>query len=194
MELGFNGLHRLLCEFDSRVIECGDQINDRMVAIVGHMGCKGEDSGDGIQQRAVPVVFEDPPTALDGIVLAVVWGIVGQVDGELILDSKGDKTRHKLSSPTVVFGTIIQIEDQGIDMRKAVTDAPPPVFQAIDQTIGSDLGRHHVQKQVVKLGEKNPDGSQRFIGLEVVIGSPDLNPTFSTPRERPDFDSGFGIH
>jgi hypothetical protein len=192
--LGFDGAHRALSEFDASVIECGDQFDNGMMAVVGHIGSEIEYGVHGIQQSAVPVVFQNAPTTFNRIVLAVVRGIVGQVDGELIPDSKSHEASHKLSPSAVVFGTIIQIENQGIDMGQAVTDTQPPVFEAVDQTIGGDFRGHHIQKQVVKLGEKNPDGRERSTGFEVVIGGLDRNPTFSPPRERTDFDGGFGIH
>ena len=170
-------------EFDARVIQRGDQFDSGAMTVIGHIGSKVEYGIHRIQQIAVPVVFQNAPTTFDGIVLAVVRRIIGQVEGEMIALGKVQEAGHKLRTPTVVLGAIIQIEDQGIDMSKALMHTQPPALQTVHQAIGGDFGCHHMQKQVVKLGEKNPNWRDGSVWLEVVIGGFDVDPAFP-PREK----------
>lgn len=56
-DLGFDGAHRFLSEFDAGMIQGGDQYDGGMMRVVGHIGGKVEYGVHRIQQIAVPVVF-----------------------------------------------------------------------------------------------------------------------------------------
>src|SRR6266545_1584703 len=128
------------------MIDRTDQIHHRMDAIPGHTGRKIQDGINRIEQRAVPVVFENAPAAFNGIVLAVVRRVIHQSHYDAILLYELDQTPHKLGAPTVVFGAVIQIDDQRSDLGKAVTYVLPP--RANGPTLTVALASMEIRKTV----------------------------------------------
>ncbi len=62
-----------------------------MNATPGHGFGKIEHGFDGVEERAIPVLFEHPPDSFDGIVLAVIGRIVSQLDGKVgLVTESGD--------------------------------------------------------------------------------------------------------
>ena len=64
-----------------------------------------------IEERSIPMVFQDPPASFDRIVLAMIRRIVGETNMELRLLNEINHTLHKLSATAVVFRPIIEIDD-----------------------------------------------------------------------------------
>ena len=110
MELGFHGLHRVLRQGDARLIGRGHQVHDGVTAVPRHRPGKLEHSVNRVQQGPIPMIFQDTPTALDRIILAVIGWIVRQPDRDAILLDKRNQPLHKLRPPAMVFWTIIHIE------------------------------------------------------------------------------------
>ena len=73
------------------------------------------------------MVFENTPTAFDRILLAVIGRVVCQAYGKIGLAHKLYNPLHELGTPTMVFGAIVQVDDQHRDMGKAVLDCLPPL-------------------------------------------------------------------
>ena len=73
---------------------------------------------------------------------------------------------HELGPPAVALRAIVQIDEQGRDVRKALFDALPPVDQAIHQAVAGHFGRHPIQKKFI--GE---DGRKMPTGVTVAVGS-----------------------
>jgi hypothetical protein len=74
-----------------------------------------KDSFQRVQQTAVPIIFQNTPHPFNGVVFAVLGGIVGQVHNELSFIGHLGYSFHKLSAPTVTFRAIILVDDQGFD-------------------------------------------------------------------------------
>jgi hypothetical protein len=58
--------------------------------------------------------------------------IIRQADRDVIVLTKFHQTLHKLSPPTLVRRTIVQIDEQRLDVGKALFDRFPPVNQTIN--------------------------------------------------------------
>ena len=91
----------------------------------------------------------------------MVRRIIGQADGEAIALHKLHQAVHKLGAPTVVLRTIIQVDEQGLDVGKVLFDALPPVDQAIHQTIAGHFRRDPIDKELIGGGQKNAYRRQR---------------------------------
>ena len=66
------------------------------------------------------MLLQYTPDPFDGIIFAVVGWVISKVNGELKrIDKIGDPL-HKLRAPTVIFGTIIQIQQQGFNLWKPI--------------------------------------------------------------------------
>lgn len=100
---------------------------------------------------------------------------------------------HELGAPTVALGTIVQIDDQGRDVRKARLDALPPVDQPIHQTIAGHFGRHPVEKELIGGGQDNAHRRHRRRWLKIVVGGPGGHATLATTRKGTDLDRRFGV-
>ncbi len=128
--------HRLLGERDPRLVRARDQRDDRMRALPRHRPSELEYCLQGIEQAAIPVVFQNPPTALDRVIFAVVGRIRGQAEVQPRLLGKLQQAQHELRAPTVVLRPVIQIEHQGRNVGKASAHVRPPLHQAITRHSG----------------------------------------------------------
>src|SRR2546425_12311978 len=81
----------------------------------------------GIQQGAIPVMLQNPPTPLDRVVFTVLRRIIGQAYRKVKSLGKLQEALHELGASTVALRAIVQIDDQGRDASKALFDALPPV-------------------------------------------------------------------
>ncbi len=98
----------------------------------------------------MPVIFQNPPAAFDGVVFAVVWRIIGQAYGDVIALDKFHQALHELGTPAVALWTIVQIDEQCLDVGKALFDGLPPVDETIHQTIAGDLGGDPIEKEFIR--------------------------------------------
>ncbi len=98
------------------------------------------------------MLFENPPTAFNRVVFAVIRWIICETDIDVILLDKFQQTLHELGAPTVVLWSIIQIENERGNLRKALSDALPPIDQTIYQTITGHFGGHPIEKDFIESG------------------------------------------
>jgi len=140
------------------------------------------------------VVFQNAPAAFDGIVLAVLGRIVRQLKRQPTLPHKRAQTSHKLGAPTVTFGSVVEVEQQGRHLRIAVTVRLPPRLQEIDQTIARDLGSHGVHTQLALVRQQDAHRRPPRLGMKSMIGRFDLNAILAAARIIADVDRGVGIH
>src|SRR5207302_9304287 len=64
-----------------------------------------------IEQGPIPVLFQNPPAALDGVVLTVVRRIICQAYGQLRSLGKLHQAVHELGPPTLALRAIVQIDE-----------------------------------------------------------------------------------
>jgi len=121
------------------------------------------------------VGLQDAPTPFDGIVFAVIRGIIGQCDRELIRLGKGHEPIEKLSATAVILWPVIQVDHQRPDVLKACSHTLPPLFQHIDQAIAGDFGGHTGQEEII--GLRNQDAHRGHPGgrPEIVVGRFDMH-------------------
>ena len=86
---------------------------------------------DRIQQGPIPVMLQNPPTPLDRVLFTVIWRIRRQTYREVRALGKLHEAVHELGPSALALGTIVQIDDQGCDVSKALFDALPLVDQTI---------------------------------------------------------------
>ena len=63
------------------------------------------------------MVFQHRPYPFDGVILAVIRRIISQIDTDSIFKDKFYQALHKLTSMTVIFGSIIRIDNDGMGIK-----------------------------------------------------------------------------
>src|SRR5258708_39469066 len=106
-----------------------------MVAFPGHAFGVLDYSIYRIEQGPIPVVFQNAPAAFNWVIFAVIGRIIRQADRDVIVLYKLQEPLHELRTPTLILRTIVQIDEERLERRKALFDRFPPVLQEIDETI-----------------------------------------------------------
>ena len=81
-----------------------------MNAVPSHTVCPSKHRTDMIEESAIPVLFQDAPTAFNGIIFTMVRGIVKQLDGFTDLVGKSHHALEKLGSDPTTFWPVIDFE------------------------------------------------------------------------------------
>ncbi len=165
-----------------------------MFAFPGHGAGILDHRFQRIKQGSIPVLFENPPAAFDRVVLAVIGRIIGQADREMIGLRKLHEPLHELSAPTVALWTIVQIDEQGRDVGKALFNPLPPVDQSIHQAIAGHFGRHPIQKELIGDGQENAYGGHCRCWLKVVVSCLGGDAALASSGKGADLDCRLGIH
>lgn len=139
------------------------------------------------------MVFEGAPTAFNGVIFAVIRGIIGKTYGNVVLLNKFEKALHELSPAAVTIWAIIQIDDQRLDLGKALFDGLPPVHQLIDQTIAGHSGCDGVEKEFIAGRQENAHRGNGGFGMKIMIASFCGYAVFPTSRKGANFDGRLGI-
>lgn len=169
MEAFFQLLHGGLREADALVIGFGQQLDDRLLGAPGQRCGEVADGVNAVQQTAVPMLLQSAPHAFNGIVLAVIRGIVSQLNRELVLVRKLRDPGHELSTTAVILWSIVQVDEQGLYAGKALLNGGPEVFQAIDDAITGQERGGHVQKKLSLLRQIDAEGCYFVLWLKIVI-------------------------
>ena len=142
----------------------------------------------------MPMMLQDAPAPLNRVVLAVVRRRIGQTHRHLILLHKVHHALHELGPATMIFRTIIHIEDQRGNVGKPRPDGLPPLREAVHQAVTGHFGSHPIDKQFIERREEDAHGGERGRRMKVVIDRRDEGATLPPTREGATFDRGFGIH
>ena len=137
----------------------------------GKRASKVENRIQRIKKRTIPMLFKMTPNPLNGIVLAMVRRIVGKLDIELIQISHLGQTEHKLGSATLIFRSIIKIEQQCANIGKAFSLAAPKINQAIHDKITGHFRLGKVEKEFFALREIESKGCHflRPFALKIMV-------------------------
>src|SRR5437588_424332 len=124
----------------------------------------------------------------------MVGRIIGQANTDLVLLNKCHQTLYELGPATVVLWTIVQIDDQSLDVGKAVFDRLPPLDESIDQTIAGHSGGDCIEKHFI--GGRHEDAYWRHgrHWLKIMICCFGGHAILASPSKRTDLESRFGIH
>ena len=85
------------------------------------------------------MLLQNTPNPFNWIVFARVGWIISQIDSNKKVINKLCDTLHKLSTPAVVFGPIVQIKQQGFDLWKPLFLREPKMLQAVNDKVTGDL-------------------------------------------------------
>jgi len=94
----------------------------------------------------------------------------------------------------MVFGTIIEIDDQGGDLDESGSHALPPLNQPIHQTVAGHLRGHAVDKQFIVGRHQDADGCYRRQWFTITVGGLGGQATLPATRKGTDLDCCFRIH
>lgn len=140
------------------------------------------------------MLFQEAPHAFNGIVLTVVGRVAGQLYRKLEVVGKLGDAVHVLRATTMVFGSIVLIDHEGCDHRKAHTNLGPEIRQAIDDEITGHFGCREVEIEFTVLWQIDAKGCHfRRLAMEVMIESFDNNPIQPISGEESDVQRCFGI-
>src|SRR5437660_3039420 len=92
----------------------------------------------------------------------MVRPILGQAHTDLVLLNEFHQRLHELSATTVVLWTMVQIDDQRLDVGKALFDRLPPLDESIDQTVAGHSGCDSIEKHFI--GSRHEDAHWRYPG------------------------------
>ncbi len=98
-----------------------------MVPFPGHGAGIVDHRVHRIEQGPIPVLFQNPPTPLNRVILAMIRRILRQAYGEVIALGKLHQAVHELGPPTVALRAIVQIDEQRRDVGKALFDRLSPI-------------------------------------------------------------------
>ena len=91
-----------------------------------------------------------------------------------------DPPLHELSATALVFGSIVEMDDQGGKVAKALTYGLRPLCDAVSQTVTGDFGHDTVEKDFIEARQQQAHGCQRGLRLEVMIRRLSLDSAFAT--------------
>ena len=91
----------------------------------GHRFGPGDGGRAVDQQRPVPVIFQDAPHAFHRVVLAVIRGIVNQVNLKLAVIGKFGGPLDELCWVARQFGAVVQVDNQKRECGRVTLSAPP---------------------------------------------------------------------
>lgn len=114
MEPTFDGLHGFVGQRDAFLVDGFAELHDWIKPLPGHGASPGEHGFDVHQLGAIPMLLEDSPATLDGVVLAVIGREVEEVDRLLDLIRPLDDALEKLGSYTTALRTAIHLD---LDLR-----------------------------------------------------------------------------
>ena len=106
------------------------------------------------------MVFKNPPTALDGVIFAVIRRIVSEHYFKIIFVSKLGQALHKLGPMTGIVRPIVQLDDQLIAMAILVFITFPPMFKAINNKIAGFKRDTKVYREQPPHHRQNTQGDQ----------------------------------
>ena len=165
-----------------------------MNALPSHTFCPGDHCWNIAELSAIPVLFEDSPTAFNRIVLAMVGRIVEQLNWFANLVCELNHSVKKLGTDTTAFGSIVYLQLQ--EFRQSLlfeAQAIPPILQRIDDKI---TGFMRVAKAEIKFSTIFIDNATRNILLltsHVMISCSWIASSLPTTRILPNLDRGFAI-
>ena len=193
LDLGLHHLHGFLGQCATCLVGGRHEGNNRMGPLPGHGRSTPEYRLNRLKQRAMPMVLQDTPTAVDRIVLAMGRRRRGQTHSHLLRLDTLDHARHALGAPTMRRWTILQIDRQCGERREPIADGLPPLREAIHKTITGHLRAHPVDTPCLRRWEEDAHGGHGRQRRTIVVGGLDLHTIFAPACEGADCDGRFGI-
>jgi hypothetical protein len=169
LQARFHLAHRRVGERHALGVDAVDELHDGVHPLPRHVRGKPDNGIERVKQVAVPVVLESRPATLDGVVLAVVRGIVRKFDMKMGRVGELHHPRHELGAVAVVLGTVVLVEDEPVDAAEPVVVAAPPALDDVCDGVGGQGALDDVDPQLAGLRYQDADGNDDRIGREVVV-------------------------
>ena len=164
LQLLFHLVHGLFRQLYASLIARGHQVDLRMLALPSHRPRIGDHRLGRVEKRPILMVFQNAPTAFNGVVLAVVRQVIGQADVQAIVADKVAHALHVLGATAIVFRAIVKIDHQGAHSAKALTNRfPHCVRQSARQSLVT-VERTLYTKSSAKVGTRIPTGVTQASG------------------------------
>ena len=140
------------------------------------------------------MVFEYAPATFYRVVLAVVGRIVRELQTDAGLRNKLNEPRKELRPPAVTFGTIIQIEQERLDLWKAFFVGLPPLAKNIAKAVTGDFGGHRIDRQCVITRQEYPNRCHHCGRMEVMVCRLHRDAVLASTRVVADLDRRFCVY
>jgi hypothetical protein len=101
------------------------------------------------------MIFQHTPDPLNGIVFAVIGGIIGQFYVHILSSSKLHEPFQELGSTTLGLGPVIHIQHEGMGMKSS-PQLWPQVFKSIANKISGDDAFGEIEPEIIGGGGENP--------------------------------------
>ena len=154
-----------------------------------------EHSFDIVQLGPVPMQFQNSPTALNWVVLAVIRGVVEQLDGFADGIDQLHHARQKLGPHAAALRAVVHFELHPVNHALFLdTQALPPSRERIDEEVAGLRGTAEGHIELGGVFIENPTRDIVFRAAKVMVTGFVVTPSFSAARERAQLDSGFTVH
>ena len=189
-----------LGQSDPAFVGGGDLADQGVDRPPGHRAGPMENPLDRVQQRPVPVLFQNAPAAFDGVVFAVVRRQIHQFDLDLVAIGEPDQTVHELGPGTADLRAVVEFDVQPLDTGMNGLPLLPPALEAVGDEVAGLLRVPEKEQGLVDLLRpavqfENSERNQKGVGRHVVIERPDRSGSagFAASGEVADFDLGLGV-
>src|SRR5258708_5252271 len=124
----------------------------------------------------------------------MIGWIIRKTYSDLIPVYEFQQPLHELGTTTLILWSIIHIDDERLDVGKALFHALPPLHQTIHQTVAGHFGGDPVQKELSESGQENAHRRHGGFCLKIMVSRLGQHTALSSSCKGTDFDRGFGIH
>ena len=85
-------------------------------------------------------------------------------------------TRHKLCAATVVFGSVVLVNDQGLDICEFISYLQPAILKTIRNKIAGDTAGGQVDENAAMVGKQDAIGRYFLPRAKIVVYPFDNDP------------------
>ena len=139
--------------------------------------------------------FQNPPTALNRIIFAVIRRVIEQLDG---LADGIDQLHHameKLRAHAAALRAVVHFELHPLNRALLLHGEPvPPSCERIDEEVTGLGGTAKGHRELGGVFIEDPTRNIVFRAPKVMVTRFVLTARFSPARERPKLDRGFTVH
>ena len=132
--IGF-GMKYLLGKANTGFAGLVEQRDTRADSFPSHRARPLENRVHRVQQRSIPMFFQNAPATFDGVVLAMVRRIVNQHDSQIVAIRKLHHPFDELRPQTGIVWTVVEIDHQLSKVTEAVLVGGPPLLQTVRDKI-----------------------------------------------------------
>lgn len=114
------------------------------------------------------MIFQNTPHAFNRVIFAMIRGIIGQFQVDILRSGKVHQTLDELRSAALSFRSIIHIQDEGMG-PKSSAQLRPEALQAIHNEIGSHDTVCKIEPHIIGGRQQHPKQLQGCLRGEIMI-------------------------